>query len=114
MDDKTLFCLKTITYTGHSHSIVSGIRNRLKMFGFFQCHLNFTVRLTVKIFCLVPIEPDRCRKRSPTELAFKVKPSISSVVASRVQWLNGLQQITKRNRLNLFRRPNIASPAYAK
>jgi len=45
----------------HSHSIVSSTHNRLKTLGLSQHHFNFTVRLTVKIFCLVPIEPDRCR-----------------------------------------------------
>jgi hypothetical protein len=45
----------------HSHSIVSSTHNPLKTLGLSQHHFNFTVRLTVKIFCLVPIEPDRCR-----------------------------------------------------
>jgi len=45
-----------------SHSIVSSACNRLNRLGFSRRHFNFTVTLTVKIFCLVPIVGDRCRE----------------------------------------------------
>ena len=43
----------------HSHSIVAGASNRLKSLEFPPRKFNFTVTLTVKTFCLVPIAGDR-------------------------------------------------------
>lgn len=47
----------------HSHSIVSSTRNYLKMLIFRSSQNNFTVRSTVKTFCLVPIVGDRWRNQ---------------------------------------------------
>src|ERR1700704_5159790 len=47
----------------HSRSIVSCASKRLKTINFTARRFDFTVTLTVTLFCLVPIDGDRRRKQ---------------------------------------------------
>jgi hypothetical protein len=61
MVHKAVFILKTITYDGHSHSIISWRRNSLIQFELHKNTAHRSVRNTVSKFRLVAIVRDRLR-----------------------------------------------------
>jgi len=51
----------TVTYAGHSHSIVSSTCKRLKTDDLMSGHTDFTVRSTGKKYCLGAIDAERVK-----------------------------------------------------